>query len=347
LKGDDPREHFQELYKALVEDEARNAMISGHIVHAARDGKSPLVLTERKEHLETLEKLLRAELSDVIVLRGGMTAKEAKENGILLKETAGAPERVLLATGKFIGEGFDDPRLDTLFLTFPISWSGIIAQYAGRLHRECSGKREVVIHDYADLNAPMLSRMFDRRCAGYEAIGYSIILPASAIPGWPADVPLPPEPSWKNTYAASVRRLVRDGVDYPLGNLFLHAARRFSDDAEGTARARSASEAFLFRRLETLPGTKSLFRLNDRLPIPFSGFPDMEVDLTCRKARIAIEIDGHQHLSDPDAYRRDRKKDLLLQENGWLVMRLLADDIAEKLDGLLDNVLRCLTARLR
>jgi hypothetical protein len=253
----------------------------------------------------------------------------------------------LLATSKFIGEGFDDPRLDTMFLTLTVSWRGTIAQYAGRLHREYVSKREVVIHDYADLNTPMLSRMFERRCAGYEAIGYSITLPASAIPGWPVDVPLPSEPSWKNTYAASVRRLVRDGVDHPLGNLFLHAARHFPDDAEGTARARSASEAFLFRRLETLPETKSLFRLNDRLPIPFSGFPDMEVDLTCRKARIAIEIDGCQHLNNADAYRRDRTKDLLLQENGWLVMRLLADDIAEKLDDLLDNVLRLLTARLR
>jgi very-short-patch-repair endonuclease len=291
--------------------------------------------------------LLRANLSDVIVLKGGMGAKEAKANRALLEKTTHSAERVPLATGKFVGEGFDDPRLDALFLALPISWRGTIAQYAGRLHREYAGKREVVIHDYADLNAPMLSRMFERRCAGYEAIGYSITLPASAIPGWPVDVPLPSEPSWKNTYAASVRRLVRDGVDHPLGNLFLHAARRFPDTAEGMARARSASEAFLFRRLETLLETKSLFRLNDRLPIPFSGFPDMEVDLTCRKARIAIEIDGRQHLNGPDAYRRDRKKDLLLQENGWVVMRLLADDIAEKLDDLLDNMLRLLTARLR
>lgn len=347
LKGENPRDHFQELYKVLIENDDRNAMIAAHVVHTVRNGKSPLVLTERKKHLEILEGLIRAELSDVIVLRGGMTAKEAKEIRALLKNTSESSERVLLATGKFVGEGFDDPRLDTLFLTLPISWRGTIAQYAGRLHREYTGKREVIIHDYADLNAPMFARMFERRCMGYEAIGYSITLPASAIPGWPADVPLPSEPSWKNTYAASVWRLVRDGVDHSLGNLFLHAARRFPDDVEGTARARSASEAFLFQRLETLPETKSLFRLNDRLPIPFSGFPDMEVDLTCRKARIAIEVDGRQHLNDPNAYRRDRTKDLLLQENDWLVIRLLADDITEKLDDLLDSVLRLLTTRLR
>ena len=99
--------------------------------------------------------------------------------------------RVILATGKYIGEGFDDPRLDTLFLTLPVSWRGTIAQYAGRLHRLYDGKREVRVYDYADLNVPMLARMFDRRCRGYEAVGYTIVLPASAIPGWPADVTLP------------------------------------------------------------------------------------------------------------------------------------------------------------
>ena len=96
--------------------------------------------------------------------------------------------RVILATGKYVGEGFDDPRLDTLFLTLPVSWRGTIAQYAGRLHRLYDGKREVRVYDYADLNVPMLARMFDRRCRGYEAVGYTIVLPASAIPGWPADV---------------------------------------------------------------------------------------------------------------------------------------------------------------
>ena len=88
------------------------------------------------------------------------------------------------------------------------------------------------VYDYADLNVPMLARMFDRRCRGYEAVGYTILLPASAVPGWPADVPLPVDPQWKSDYAASVRRLVRDGVDTPLANLFVHAAR------DGAARCR-------------------------------------------------------------------------------------------------------------
>ena len=258
-----------------------------------------------------------------------------KEIQAIIARLAAIPEneeRALLATGRYIGEGFDDARLDTLFLTLPVSWRGTIAQYVGRLHRLHHGKREVRVYDYADLNVPMLARMFDRRCRGYEAVGYTILLPASAVPGWPADVPLPVDPQWKNDYAASVRRLVRDGVDKPLANLFVHAARTVSPDAEGVNRARSATEAFLYRRLETLPETAGLFRLNAELPIPFDGWGHMEVDLLCADARVAIELDGSQHLADAEAYRRDRRKDLLLQENGYFVLRFLAEDVGKHLD---------------
>ena len=79
---------------------------------------------------------------------------------------------VIVATGKYIGEGFDEPRLDTLFLTMPISWKGTLAQYAGRLHRNCEGKSEVCIHDYADIFVPMLDRMYHKRISGYLELGY-------------------------------------------------------------------------------------------------------------------------------------------------------------------------------
>jgi very-short-patch-repair endonuclease len=254
-------------------------------------------------------------------------------------------ERVILATGRYIGEGFDDGRLDTLFLTLPVSWHGTIAQYVGRLHRLYEGKREVRVYDYADLNVPMLSRMFDRRCNGYEAVGYTIQLPGSAVPGWPAEVPLPVDPLWKSQYAASVRRLVRDGVDPPLANLFVHIAKPPDLNAEGIDRARSSTEAFLYRRLETLPETAGRFRLNAELPIPFDGWGRMEVDLLDADAHVAIELDGGQHLGDEEAYRRDRRKDVLLQENGYHVLRFLCGDVGKRLDEALDTILRALSHR--
>ncbi len=250
--------------------------------------------------------------------------------------------RVLLATGRYLGEGFDDARLDTLFLTLPVSWHGTIAQYVGRLHRLYHRKREVRVYDYADLNVPMLARMFDRRCRGYELAGYRILLPASAVPGWPAEVPLPVDPQWKCDYAASVQRLIRDGVDAPLANLFNHAARPIATEADGSERARSATEAFLYRRLQTLDSTAGRFRLNAELSIPFDGCGRMEVDLFCAEARLAIELDGNQHLDNPQAYRRDRRKDMLLQEQGYFVLRFLAEDVGKKLDDVLDAILRAL-----
>ncbi len=341
----DMRIQFQELYKELIADDERNRLICEDVVQAVREGRSPLVLTERREHLECLAARLVPSVRHVVVLRGGLRPKEAQTVIANLAAIPDNEERVLLATGRYMGEGFDDARLDTLFLTLPVSWRGTIAQYVGRLHRLYDSKREVRVHDYADLNVPMLARMFDRRCRGYEAVGYSILVPGSAVPGWPAEIALPVDPQWKSEYAASVRRLVRDGVDAPLANLFVHAARTVTPDSKGIERARSATEAFLYRRLETLPGTAGLFLLNAQLSIPFDGWGQMEVDLLYADGRIAIELDGSQHLANADAYRRDRRKDLLLQENGYFVLRFLAEDVGKHLDSVLDAILRTLSHR--
>lgn len=291
---------------------------------------------------DRLERELIPRVRHLVVLRAGMGKRQRQAIADRLAAIPPEESRVILATGKYVGEGFDDPRLDTLFLTLPVSWRGTVAQYAGRLHRLSDGKRDVRIYDYADLNAPMLARMFDRRCRGYEAIGYRIWLPASAVPGWPADVPLPADPLWKHDFAASVRRLVHDGVDTPLATLFVHTARTVPSDAEGAGRARSASEAFLYRRLETLPATRGRFELNVARPVAFDGLGRLEVDLLCADARVAIELDGAQHLADPVAYRRDRRKDQLLQEHGYLVLRFLAEDVGKELDLVLDGILRSL-----
>jgi superfamily II DNA or RNA helicase/very-short-patch-repair endonuclease len=342
---EDSRIEFHRLCEALRIDDARNEMICADLLSAVREGRSPLLLTERIEHLQHLARRLSPELPDIIILHGGMGQKALQKARARLANLPSIASCVILATGRYVGEGFDDPRLDTLFLTLPISWRGTIAQYVGRLHRLREGKREVRVYDYADLDVPMLARMFDRRCRGYETLGYTLLLPASALPGWPAEVPLPIDPVWKRDYAGSVRRLVRDGVDTPLANLFVHAARSPSPDAEGVNRARSASEAFLYRRLETLPETSGRFRLNVELAIPFDRRGRMEVDLLCAEARMAIELDGTQHLADAEAYRRDRRKDALLQQNQYLVLRFLAEDLAKRLDYVLDTILTTLIHR--
>ena len=361
----DQRVEFHRLYEALRGDERRNALICADVVSVVHEGRSPLLLTERTEHLQLLAERLSSEIPQVIVLRGGMGRKELQSALDRLKAPPVPPMQnfasgeakfctvenhpkigqVILATGRFIGEGFDDPRLDTLFLALPVSWRGTIAQYVGRLHRLHEGKREVRVYDYADLDVPMLARMFDRRCRGYESLGYTILLPASALPGWPVEVPLPIAPEWKTDYAASVRRLIRDGVDVPLANLFVHTACHPSPETEGINRARSASEAFLYRRLETLPGNRRRFRLNAKLPIPFDGRGRMEADFFCAEAGVVIELDGAQHLADAEAYRRDRRKDALLQQNGYFVLRFLAEDAGKRLDYILDTILATLVHR--
>jgi superfamily II DNA or RNA helicase/very-short-patch-repair endonuclease len=341
----DKRVEFQSLYQELIKDQTRNGRIVDDIVECVNNGRSPLVLTERNEHLDDLERLLSGRVRHLVVLRAGLSKKQRQLGADRLASIPSGEQRVILATGKHVGEGFDDARLDTLFLTLPVSWRGTVAQYAGRLHRLYDGKREVRVYDYADVNVPMLGRMFDRRCRGYESIGYTILLPASAIPGWPVDVVLPSDPVWKRDYSGSVRRLVRDGVDASLASLFVCAARPVSPDAEGATRARSATEAFLYHRLETLLETKGRFRLNVALPIAFDGFGTLEVDLLSADARLAVELDGAQHLSDPVAYRRDRRKDHLLQENGYFVLRFLAEDVGKELDFVLDTILRALSRR--
>ena len=337
--NDNLRIQFQALYDELIHDDSRNQMICNDVLYALKKGRSPIILTERNEHLDILQKLLITQVQHLIILKGGLSAQTMKQALLQLASIPMNQERVILATGRFVGEGFDDARLDTLFLTLPISWKGTIAQYVGRLHRLYNTKKEVYVYDYTDFSVPMFARMFQRRANAYTAVGYKIIQPASAYPGWPSDVILPAEPLWKNEYGCSIRRLVSDGIDNPLAQLFSDLTTLESDQIN---HARSLAEAFLFYRLETLPETKGRFQLNHILNIPFDQLSGMEVDLICIDARVAIEIDGIQHLASKEAYRTDRRKDWLLQEHGYMVLRFLAEDISKRLDGVLDTIIRVL-----
>ncbi len=167
-----PAAGIQGLYAALAHDEARNRLILDDVITALAEGRSPIVLTERTDHLEFFSSRLAGFTRHLVVLRGGMGARKERDVRRQLAAIGAHEERLILATGRFIGEGFDDARLDTLFLTLPISWRGTLVQYTGRLHRLHPGKSEVRIYDYVDRTIPMLLRMFEKRLRGYRAIGY-------------------------------------------------------------------------------------------------------------------------------------------------------------------------------
>ncbi|SES18396.1 DEAD/DEAH box helicase [Sphingobium sp. YR768] len=161
------------VYAALAQDEPRNDIIFDDVLKALEAKRSPVVLTERRDHLDYLQRRFSRFVRNLVVLRGGMSAAERRASEAVLRVPDGE-ERLILATGRYIGEGFDDQRLDTLFLTMPISWKGTLAQYVGRLHRQHAGKTEVLVVDYVDETVPMLARMAVKRRTGYRALGYTI-----------------------------------------------------------------------------------------------------------------------------------------------------------------------------
>jgi len=165
--------HISEVYGALAADEKRNQLIIKDILESLEAGSTPLLLTERTQHVEYMVAQLREHVKNIIVLKGGLGKKkrQAATDQIHASEEE---RRIVIATGRYIGEGFDDPRLDTLFLTMPISWHGTLQQYVGRLHRLHDNKRIVQVYDYADRNVPVLFKMHERRLKKYPAIGYSI-----------------------------------------------------------------------------------------------------------------------------------------------------------------------------
>jgi superfamily II DNA or RNA helicase len=163
---------IQALYRELAGDDARNHLILDDVISALQEGRTPIVLTERRDHLEFLAERLRGFTRHLLVLRGGMTRRERSGVATRFAAIPGNEERLVLATGRYIGEGFDDARLDTMFLAMPVAWKGTLTQYAGRLHRLHPGKSEVRIYDYVDRDVPVLLRMFDKRMRAYRAIGY-------------------------------------------------------------------------------------------------------------------------------------------------------------------------------
>ncbi len=166
---------IQEIYGALATDEHRTQLIAQDTIQLTAKGRSPIILTERREHLQQLADRLRDRVPALIELHGDMRPSARRKAVEQLATTSGDRARVVLATGRYIGEGFDDPRLDTLLLAMPIAWKGTVAQYAGRLNRPYVGKHDALVYDYVDSGLPVLRRMFAKRLKTYHALGYTLI----------------------------------------------------------------------------------------------------------------------------------------------------------------------------
>jgi len=169
LINPEARPKISDAYRWIMENDERTRRIIEDVLACIQQSKHPIVLTERREHAETINAMLLDKEVDSLVLKGAMRASERKA-----VEEQLPTAQVVVATGKYVGEGFDLPRLDTLFLAMPIAWKGSLVQYAGRIHRESDGKDRVTIYDYVDCSLPMLQRMFNKREKGYKAMGYQI-----------------------------------------------------------------------------------------------------------------------------------------------------------------------------
>lgn len=170
----DERLTYTKVEKQFVEDECRNLFIVKDVVEALKEGRSPIILTSRTAHVETLARLLESHCPNVITLVGSESTKEKRQKMEQLQSIPPSEPLVIVATGKYVGEGFDYARLDTLFLASPIAGKSVVNQYTGRLHREFESKQDVQVYDYIDIRVPVCESMYRKRLKGYASIGYRI-----------------------------------------------------------------------------------------------------------------------------------------------------------------------------
>ena len=165
---------YTKVAQQLAEDEYRNLFIVKDVIEVLKEGRSPIILTNRTSHVSILAELLKPHCPNVITLIGSESTKDKRQKMEHLQSIPSSEQLVIVATGKYVGEGFDYARLDMLFLVSPVAWKGIVAQYAGRLHREYEGKQDVQIYDYIDIRVPVCESMYRKRLKGYASIGYRI-----------------------------------------------------------------------------------------------------------------------------------------------------------------------------
>ena len=197
---------IQDVYTALVQNTLRNSALVKDVLAAVKSSRTPLVLTERRDHAEALYGMLRDSVQHAFLLLGSASQKEKREKLSALRAIPEDESILIVATGKYIGEGFDEPRLDTLFLAMPFSWKGTLAQYVGRLHRNYQGKKDVRVYDYVDLHVPVLERMYQKRLRGYADLGYKTMADdTDAVPGM-----IYTGETWANTFLQDLRESAQE-----------------------------------------------------------------------------------------------------------------------------------------
>ena len=168
--------HITKIYTAIVEDEFRNQQIVDDVLKVLENNRTPIILTQRKKHVIRLSELFKNQTNAHVISLVGTNSKKLKAKMMETLANISCEEKLMIiATGAYVGEGFDYPRLDTLFLASPIAWKGTLAQYAGRLHRDYPDKKYVKIYDYVDIHIPVLERMYHKRLNGYSQIGYKVL----------------------------------------------------------------------------------------------------------------------------------------------------------------------------
>ena len=169
----EPLTYTQQIHE-IANNELRNRMIISDVCQAIQQGRTPIILTQLTAHVHVLAQMLTPHCQNVICLTGSDSTKQKRLTMETLRSIPSEQSLAIIATGKYIGEGFDFPRLDTLFLTLPIAWKGLVAQYTGRLHREYDGKDDVIVYDYIDIHVPLCEKMYRRRLKGYAGNGYQL-----------------------------------------------------------------------------------------------------------------------------------------------------------------------------
>lgn len=215
----EPGSNYNQTVDLLSEHSARNQLIVDDTIEALKRGKTPLVITRRKEHAKLLAEKIREADNTVFLLIGEGTAREKSQRLQAVKDAPSNKSFAIVATGSYVGEGFDEPRLDLLVLAAPISCEGIVTQYSGRLHRERAGKNEVIVYDYVDTSIPMLDRMYKKRLKSYAKLGYEVA-PLAQYNN--AEAQIMDARSWQATFVRDIEAAsISVRIEAPYGNLKL------------------------------------------------------------------------------------------------------------------------------